>query len=120
MAITTDILDAVKVKFLKSIFEDDFTERGMIAWLTGVEYSKHDCSYILYFDFSEFEEYNKKYFRETYYPNIHTGNEKPFYTAIEAGMYTPKLSVYFSVPSEKDNPYEFAREIQNYLVEVVD
>lgn len=70
--ITIDLLDAVKVQFLKQIFEDDFPERGMKAWLTKIEWNEDHCGYDLYFDFSEFEQENEKYFIEVYYSNRHT------------------------------------------------
>lgn len=31
MAITVGMVDAIKVKFLKQIFEEDFPEKGMVA-----------------------------------------------------------------------------------------
>jgi hypothetical protein len=68
-AITVDMLDAIKVQWLKPIFEDDFPERGMTAWLTAAEWEQDDEGYKLYFDFSEFEAVNAKYFREVYFPN---------------------------------------------------
>lgn len=98
-AITANMLDAIKVQFLKPIFEDDFPERGMTAWLTAVEWeAKNEC-YKLYFDFTKFEAINTKYFQESYYENRITresGLQKQLYTALEAGQYTPKYSVYYS------------------------
>lgn len=84
-------LDAVKVQFKKGIFEDDFPERGMKAWLTTIEKSIHDECYKLYFDFTEFEAENEKYFSADYYDF----NSVPCLTAKEAGLYFPKYSVYF-------------------------
>lgn len=115
--ITTDILDAVKVKFLKPIFEDDFPERGMKAWLTHVEYdTKNEC-YKLYFDFTDFENENDKYLTESYFPNRHTvGIEKALFTAKEAGCYNNKYNVYFDVSKGvRDDPL-FEEEIKEYLV----
>jgi len=98
-AITANMLDAIKVQFLKPIFEDDFPERGMTAWLTAVEWeAKNEC-YKLYFDFTEFEAINAKYFQESYYSNRITeasGVTKQFYTALDSGNYTPKYSVYYN------------------------
>ncbi len=94
---------AVRIMFLKPIFEDDFPERGMTAWFTGYEeQSRSDC-YNLFFDFEEFEDINKKYFREQYHSNkyieqkITNGILKPkqYYTAYEAEDYNPKYSVLF-------------------------
>lgn len=122
MAITADIVTAIKVQFLKPIFEDDFPERGMTAWLTGVEYNKHVECYNLHFDFTEFEADNDKYFVESYYANRHTDTIDPdrarLYTAKEAGMYSPKYSVYFSVRGDDRNDQAFADDIVNYLQEV--
>lgn len=51
-AITYDMVEAIPVQFLKPIFEDDFVEKGMKAWLVDVEWDgKSDC-YKLYFDFT--------------------------------------------------------------------
>jgi hypothetical protein len=115
-AITVDMLDAIKVQWLKPIFEDDFPERGMTAWLTAVEWEQDDEGYKLYFDFSEFEAGNAKYFREVYFPNRFTGTGKSMFTALEAGQYTPKYSVYFSCGNMTTRDDEaFAVAIQEHL-----
>lgn len=120
MAITADMVSAVKVQFLAPIFEDDFVERGMTAWLTGVTFE--DECYKLHFDFSEFEAENEKYFPRCYFANRHTANidrEDGLYTAKEAGYYNPKYSVYFSVDDMATrNDKAFAAEIKEYLREV--
>jgi len=115
--ITVDMVDAIKVQFLKPIFEDDFAERGMTAWLTKIEWAEREQCYKLYFDFSEFEAENEKYFSETYWANSKTAllPKKSFYTAKEAGYYNKKLSTYFSDESDTQNPESFAREIVKYL-----
>ena len=56
-----DMVDAIKVQFLKPIFEDDFVEKGMNAWLTDIEWDSKENCYNLYFDFSDFEVENDKY-----------------------------------------------------------
>ena len=117
--ITVDMLDAIKVKWIKSIFEDDFPERGMICWLTGIDWVDNTKCYKLHFDFSEFEAVNQKYYREEYYENKYTeatGLAKPLYTALEAGMYTPKYWVYFNCDNmiTRDDT-KFAHEIKQYL-----
>ena len=84
-------LDAVKVQFKKGIFEDDFPERGMKAWLTTIEKSRHEDCYKLHFDFTEFEAENDKYFSAGYYDR----NGVACKTAKEIGVYNPKYSVYF-------------------------
>ena len=99
----TDMIDAVKVQFLKQIFEDDFPERGMKAWLTKIEHVPENddvgiVGYRLFFDFKDFEEENDKYFSECYYWTSHCGerlNYTKLYTAIEAGHYTRKYNVYY-------------------------
>jgi len=118
--ITVDMLDAIKVQFLKPIFEDDFVERGMTAWLTKVEWQEQKCCYKLFFDFSEFEEINDKYFTESYFHNKRCiVQEKHLYTAKEAGHYSPKYSVYFSCGDhEIHNDIAFADEIKQYLKEL--
>lgn len=84
-------IDAIKVQFKNGIFEDDFPERGMKAWLTKIEFNvSHGC-YKLYFDFTEFEEENEKYFTADYYDT----NGVACLTAKEKGLYNPKYSVYF-------------------------
>lgn len=117
MAKIVDMVDAVKVQFLKPIFEDDFVERGMTAWLTGIEYNDTVDCYELFFDFSDFEEINDKYFRESYYPNVHTAllPKKPKYTAKEAGMYNPKYSVYLSVGKGERDDDLFQKEIYKHI-----
>lgn len=106
--ITEDILDAVKVQFLKPIFEDDFPERGMKAWLTKVEREVESDCWKLYFDFTDFEKENDKYLTTVYYDN----NSNPYLTAKEAGFYTNKYSVYFGDYSESES---FEDQIKKYL-----
>jgi hypothetical protein len=117
--ISVDMVDAVKVQFLKPIVEDDFVEKGMKAWITDAEWDhKYQC-YKLYFDFTDFESDNQKYFKESFYSNSATRvkglPEKPLYTAIEADMYSAKYSVYFGVSTDQRDDELFEIEIQNYL-----
>lgn len=116
--ITVDMLDAIKVQFLKPIFEDDFVERGMKAWLTKIEWNERVESYELYFDFKDFEAENEKYFTEVYFSNIHTPKipGRELFTALEAGMYTAKLKCYLSVNDTNTRDYAaFAVKIKQYL-----
>ncbi|HET8686677.1 MAG TPA: hypothetical protein VFM18_08435 [Methanosarcina sp.] len=119
--ITPDMIDAIKVQFIKSIFEEDFPETGMKAWLTKIEWSDRFECYRLYFDFTEFESENEKYLTETYYPNRHTKEiqEKTgrcMFTAKESGWYTNKYDVYFSFGDHSTRDDEaFKKEILNYL-----
>ena len=115
------MIDAIKVKFLNQIFEEDSPEKGMIAWLTDIEWvPDYDC-YNLFFDFSEFEEYNDKYFKEVFLPNQHTkqlekATGRNLFTAKESGNYTSKYSVFFNVSTCEHNDKLFEKEIQNYLM----
>lgn len=118
--ITDNIVDAVKVQFLKPIFEDDFPDKGMVAWLVDVTWEDEVDCYKLWFDFTEFDAQNDKYFKADYRPNRHTAalqdaTGRMEFTAKEAGMYTPKYSVYFSTNLERRSTEDFEREIQNYL-----
>ena len=117
--ITTNMVSAIKVQFKKVIFEDDFVEKGMTAWLTDIEWDpEHNC-YKLYFDFTDFESINLKYFKEVYFANKYTAQSnnpnKKLFTAIEAGMYVPKYCVYFSTSVENRNDAIFEDEITEYL-----
>ena len=119
MEITADMVGAVKVQFKKFIFEDDFVERGMTAWLTDVEWEQGSECYKLYFDFTEFEDINDKYFKQSYHPNRHTASistDRSTFTAKEAGCYDPKYSVYFSCGNmtTRDDA-AFAETIKEYL-----
>jgi hypothetical protein len=104
MKILRNMVDAVPVQFVKPIFEDDFVEIGMKAWLTRFEYDlEKDPELIqLFFDFSDFEKENMKYFRETYYGNRYTKEieektGRSLFTAIETGNYSPKYSVWATI-----------------------
>jgi hypothetical protein len=118
---------AEKVLFLKSFFEDDFPERGMIAWFIRYEWYPREGCYKLFFDFKDFEKENEKYFTETYYANDYTKKliksgvcgDKTFWTALESGNYSPKYSVYFSLPSDERNDEELNKELLNYLKPIV-
>lgn len=113
MTFSKEMIDAIKVQFIKPIFEDDFPAKGMKAWLVDIverptygDYNSGEMVYELYFDFSEFEKENFKYFKEQYYGNSITekaGLYKDYYTAIETGMYSPKYSVLFSVTNTHDD-----------------
>jgi len=117
--ITVDMLDAIKVQILKPLFEEDFPERGMTAWLTSVEWDGRSECYRLYFDFTEFEAGNAKYFKEVYCANRHTREaelDKPLYTALEAGMYTQKYGVCFSCGDmQHQDDTAFAEVIKEHL-----
>ena len=122
--IATSFIDAIKVQFLKPIFEDDFVEKGMKAWLVDVEWAEREKCYKLYFDFTDFEAENDRYFKATFYSNQHTkaieeATGRTLFTAKESGWYTPKYFVYLSVvDGEKRVDDAFAREITEYLREV--
>lgn len=105
-----DMIEAKKVIFLKPIFEDDFPEKGMKAWLTDIVLMDRDECYKLYFDFTEFEEENEKYFKADYYDE----NGVACLTAKERGMYNPKYSVYFGDVHKSED--ENDKELKEYLV----
>lgn len=121
-SIQVNMVDAIKVQFLKPIFEDNFVEKGMTAWLTDVVWDNSNECYKLYFDFTDFEEQNEKYFKLVYGSNYHTealqlDRHENKYTAKEAGYYTQKYSVYYNpescVGSRNDDAFE--RDIRAYL-----
>ena len=114
MTISVDMLDAIKVQFLKPIFEDDFVERGMKAWLTKIE--KTDDMYKLYFDLTEFEHENDKYMTESFY--MHGKLGKDLGTAKEAGYYCNKTSFFFCTKDFGANDETFSDDISEYLKEI--
>ena len=122
--ITASFVDAIKVQFIKPIFEDDFVEKGMKAWLVDIEWAEREKCYKLYFDFTDFEAENDKYFKATFYSTHHTkaieeATGRTLFTAKESGWYTPKYFAYLSVgDDEKRDDVAFAREITEYLREV--
>ena len=133
--ISADMISAVKVQFIQPIVEDDFVEKGMTAWLTDVEWDEKYKCYKLYFDFTEFEDINLKYFKNVYHSNVHTRElelelkqyGRTLFTAHEAGMYSAKTDTYFSCfddstmrDSEVRNDEAFARDILKYLREVTE
>lgn len=99
---------AVKVRFKKFICEDDFPDRGMTAWLIDIVDEGAD-GWKLYFDFTEFELENRKYFKRIY----------PLYSknladAIEMGYYDPKYSVYVGCGGETKE--EIDDMLNEYLI----
>lgn len=103
---------AIKVRFRREIFEDDFPEAGMKAWLTKIEYYKSVGCYKLHFDFTEFEDRNEKYLTADYYDENHI----PRLTAREVGLYSNKYSAYFG---DDYDPETLNEELAKYL-EVID
>ena len=96
---------------MKPIFEEDFPEKGMKAWLTDIEWCVGEDCYKLHFDFTEFEAENLKYFKEVFY----TDTPGKLVTAIKAGCYKAKYSVYFSTSDNKRNDALFMEEIKQHL-----
>ena len=124
--IPVSMVSAIKVQFKKIIFEDDFVEKGMTAWLTDVEWDARSECYQLWFDFTEFEDINLKYFKQVYHPNKYTKDieartGRMLFTAIEAGQYNPKYSTGFSVGdmTTRDD-FAFQEKIQEFLKVVED
>lgn len=105
-----DMVDAVKVKFIKPIFEDDFPEKGMIAWLTDIVPMEREECYSLYFDFSDFEKQNDKYFKANYFDDKGVA----CLTAKEKGWYHPKYSVYFG--DIRWDEKKFNEELKKHLM----
>lgn len=110
MTITVDLLDAVKVQWLSQLEDDTFVERGMKAWLTGIRWDATHQAYELFFDFSDFELENDKYFRADYYDE--DGNPA---TAKEVGAYNPKYSVLFGLTPDARDDNMFSIEIEKYI-----
>lgn len=117
--ISPNLTKAVKVRFIDVLFEDDFVEKGMIAWLTKVEVDEKiddEVVYKLHFDFTEFEAENDKFFTATYYSNNKTREleeqtGRDLFTAKETGYYTPKAYFYLGVRAGET----FESEIAKYL-----
>lgn len=109
--IPKNITEAIKVQFLIPIFEDDFVETGMKAWLTKIE--KEDDMFNLFFDFTDFEQENDKYLTETFY--MYGKDGKELGTAKEAGWYKNKYSVYFCTSDNACNEDTFNADISKYL-----
>lgn len=107
--VTFESFLAQKVIFKKAIDDDGFAEKGMMAWLVCVEWDAGNECYELWFDFSEFEERNAKYFRKVFHYN------NKLVTAQERGAYDPKCSMFFSTSSSTRDDAAFNREIQEYL-----
>lgn len=119
--ISPKMVDAIKVQFLQQLCEEDFPEKGMLAWLTDVQWDlEYEC-YKLFFDFTEFEDQNDKYFKAVFHSNRHTEQlaretGRTAFTAKESGYYTAKYSVYFSAGNMTDrDDAAFEAEIQKFL-----
>ena len=121
--ISVSMVSAIKVQFLKPFYEDDFVEKGMVAWLTDIEWYDRDHCYKLFFDFSGFEKENDKYFKETYYSNRFSSalaevTGRSLFTAKETGNYRPKYSADFTISAYERNDEMFAEEIKAFLKEL--
>lgn len=92
----------------------------MQAWLTRVAWNpRYDC-YHLFFDFTEFEVENRRYFRNEYYANGHTPRDgrRSLFTALEARYYTPSYDVFFVVAGDERDDAHFDQAISQYLEEI--
>jgi hypothetical protein len=78
----------IAVVFNEVIFDDDFVEPGMRAFLTGIERCDSN-TLTLFFYFGDDEEYNKKFFRRTFYSKDSTRQ----LLATETDNYDPYYSV---------------------------
>ena len=107
--INLERIDAIKIQFKKPIFEDDFPEKGMKAWLTDIVKKDRTECYELYFDFTDFENENLKYFKAIYYDEV----GEPTLTAIESDNYNQKYKVCFG-DIEWDQ-YKLEVEINKHL-----
>ena len=111
--IKENMIDAIKVQFLQPVFEDDFPERGMKAWLTGIERLKSKGCWRLYFDFSDFEQENEKYLRAVYYDDKGCAT----LTAKQNGLYTNKYDVFFG-DLDVNKFGTFEEQINKYLMRI--
>ena len=110
-SINENMLEAIKVIFLKPIFEDGFPDRGMKAWLTAIDKRESENCWKLYFDFTDFESENDKYMKANYYDD----NSNPTLTAKQAGRYSNKYSVYFGdLDTEEFGTFE--EQIKEFLM----
>lgn len=85
--------------------EDVFVEKGMRAIIMAWEWdNKYEC-YVIDFNMKPFEEYNKLFLSECYYPNNITRKgvsegkleDKELYTADEAGMMESYFKLFHCV-----------------------
>ncbi len=115
--IPVKLTEAIKVQFLEPIFDGDFVETGMKAWLTKIEKHRSGDMYELFFDFTEFEAENDKYLTSTFY-KYENGVRVGTGTAKETGWYNNKYSVYFCTSDNGANDELFSEEIAKYLKEI--
>lgn len=77
-----------------------YAEGGMRARVVSVEAQdtrsrdKHDHVYKITFDYTEFDEYNRRFESSNYYDK----NGKPTLSAREANWYNPQETIYFGSP----------------------
>lgn len=90
--------EPLKVQLKKSLFEDDFTEKNMLADLVAIKIVDNYGTYFIdcHFDFKPYENHNLPLFTDTFYPNKYTENlpVKDLYNALETQNYNPQYSVY--------------------------
>lgn len=92
------------VRLKESTFEDDWTEAGMIGYLTSMIWDHDENCYQLVFEFGDFIEYNKSFLIDAYYPNDKTKKavakgaleNKPLYNAIEAEQVENTVTTFYS------------------------
>lgn len=114
----------LKVKLKKTLFEDDFTEKDMIANLLSIRIIDSHGTYFIdaYFDFQPYEDINFPLLTDTFYPNKYTSKlpEKELYNALEAQCYNPNLSVYLGNIDFIDQDFsKFVYETLDEFLEII-
>lgn len=111
------------VVFTKSILEmESYAEPGMRGRIVRVDEEDthrkdiHDHMYKFYFDYSEFDEYNRRFETANYYGHDGIPNK----TAREAGHYQEVEKIYFGTPElwPFENYFEPIDKKQKALVDL--
>lgn len=89
----------IKVRFKEPFFDDDFTEVGVVGYITDIALNDHRCLEVK-MDFSEFTDINTPILKSKreYYPNSYTPNddrEIKLYDCFEAGHYKEQAIFYY-------------------------
>lgn len=103
----------IPITFKKPIFEDDFVEKGMVAYFTDIEQYKEGVLEVHFYFDPRLLVWNKQFLKRAFHHKQEKGNltkSLKAVTALESGDYEEHYSVYVD---EMSNVSDYLSEVFN-------